>query len=72
MSATAATDSHGESTQDSAAENMLAARILLLIAAVLVIAVVIVSVFGLPALGMLGLVGTVVVWAGLLSIMMGN
>lgn len=54
------------------AENALATRILLLVAAVLVIAVVIVSVFGLPALGILGLIATAIVWAALLSIMMGN
>ena len=72
MSATAATDSHGQSAQESATENALAARILLLIAAVLVLAVVIVAVFGLPALGMLGLLGTVIVWAALLAITLGN
>ncbi len=58
--------------QATAAENALAARILLIVAAVLVICAVIVAVFGLPALGILGLVATAVVWAGLLSIMAGN
>ena len=58
--------------QATAAENALAARILLMVAAVLVICAVIVAVFGLPALGSLGLVATAVVWAGLLSIMAGN
>ena len=58
--------------QATAAENALAARILLMVAAVLVICAVIVAVFGLPALGILGLVATAVVWAPLLSIMAGN
>ena len=58
--------------QATAAENALAARILLMVAAVLVICAVNVAVFGLPALGILGLVATAVVWAGLLSIMAGN
>ena len=58
--------------QATAAENALAARILLMVAAVLVICAVIVAVVGLPALGILGLVATAVVWAGLLSIMAGN
>lgn len=58
--------------QATAAENALAARILMMVAAVLVICAVIVAVFGLPALGILGLVATAVVWAGLLSIMAGN
>ncbi len=58
--------------QATAAENALAARILMMVAAVLVIGAVIVAVFGLPALGILGLVATAVVWAGLLSIMAGN
>ena len=58
--------------QATAAENALAARILLMVAAVLVICAVIVAVFGLPALGILGLVATAGVWAGLLSIMAGN
>lgn len=58
--------------QATRAENLLAARILMLVAAVLAICVVIVAVFGLPALGILGLVGTAVVWAALLSIMAGN
>ena len=58
--------------QATAAENMLAARILLMVTAILVICVVIVAVFGLPALGILGLVATAVVWAALLSIMAGH
>ncbi|MBA4490438.1 hypothetical protein [Paracoccus sp. S1E-3] len=58
--------------QATRAENALAARILLMVAAVLAICAVIVAVFGLPALGILGLVGTAVIWAALLSIMAGN
>ncbi len=58
--------------QATGAENALAARILMIVAAVLAICVVIVAVFGLPALGILGLVATAVVWAALLSIMAGN
>ncbi|NHF74070.1 hypothetical protein [Paracoccus xiamenensis] len=58
--------------QATNAENALAARILLIVAALLVICAVIVVLFGLPALGILGLVGTAVIWAALLSIMAGN
>ncbi len=72
MSAQAATASITDDPQASAAENRLAARILLVVAAVLVIAAVIVAVFGLPALGIIGLIGTAIVWTGLLSIMLGN
>ena len=72
MSAPAMTSSPTDDPQASAAENALAARILLVVAAVLILCAVIVAVFGLPALGILGLVGTAIIWAALLSIMLGN
>ncbi|TKW65816.1 MAG: hypothetical protein DI616_13140 [Paracoccus denitrificans] len=72
MSAQAATASPTDDPQASTAENALAARILLIVAAALVLCAVIVAVFGLPALGILGLLATAIVWAALLSIMFGN
>lgn len=67
-----ATTSLTDDPHATAAENALAARILLLVAAALVVCAVIVAVFGLPALGILGLVATAAVWAVLLTIMAGN
>ncbi|AUM74838.1 hypothetical protein CYR75_11620 [Paracoccus jeotgali] len=58
--------------QATYAENRLAARILTVILMLAVLAAVTVAVFGLPALGIIGLIGTAVVWAGLLAITLGN
>lgn len=58
--------------QATYSENRLAARILTVILMLAVLAAVTVAVFGLPALGIIGLIGTAVVWAGLLAITLGN
>ncbi|MDO5642648.1 MAG: hypothetical protein Q4G26_09740 [Paracoccus sp. (in: a-proteobacteria)] len=68
MSPTSLTDD----AQASRAENRLAARILLVVLLALVLCAVVVVIWGLPALGILGLIGTAVVWAVLLMIMVGN
>lgn len=63
---------HVEAATDDAAANRLAMRIILVTVLVLVVAAVIVVAFGPPALGILGLIATLVIFAVMLAFTAGN
>ncbi|MFD1797249.1 hypothetical protein FQV27_09820 [Paracoccus aurantiacus] len=58
--------------QASRSENALAARLLMAVVVLLAVCAAMVALFGLPALGILGLIGTALTFAALLTIMAGN
>lgn len=72
MSESATVNPLTDDAQATPNENRLAARILMVIAAILVLAIVIVAIFGLPALGLIGLAATAAIFVALISIMLGN
>lgn len=58
--------------QATRAENLLAAKILIAVVAVLILAVVIVALFGWPALGVIGLIATALIFVVMMAFTMGS